>query len=244
MRPLLFKIYWWLEARLVPGLRPSQYAFAEMLEKQLATRSVWLEVGCGRAPFPWWMPEYQACVLAQARWVVGIDLDMSSLRDHQAYPDKLLASGYALPFPAESFELISANMVVEHLHDPAVFLREARRVLKPAGRLMFHTTNRGNLLVTAAAWTPDRIKLLLIRMLEGRSRQDVFRTHYRLNRRADIERLALESGLRLVEMRFVSTSAVTGSLGPLAIFELLWLRMLARSGWESWRTNIICILEA
>jgi len=83
----------------------------------------------------------------------------------------------------------------------------------------------------------------LVRTMEGRLSQDVFPTHYRLNRKADIEKLAASCGFRVVRVDLLSNSAVTGTLGPLAFPELVWLRLLARRSFEEHRTNIIAVLE-
>ena len=45
--------------------------------------------------------------------------------------------------PAASFDAFFAWMVIEHLHDPRAVLREARRILKPGGWLVFSIPNRG-----------------------------------------------------------------------------------------------------
>src|SRR5438477_9408086 len=97
MRKIFYKIYWKFERMLVPGLRFSQDAYAEALESQVTTRPVWLDLGCGRRMFPEWMVEQQNRVLSRTRWVVGLDPDLSSLRDHVAYPDKVLGSGNQIP---------------------------------------------------------------------------------------------------------------------------------------------------
>ena len=50
-----------------------------------------------------------------------------------------LADGMALPFPAETFELVLSHAVIEHVDDPLRYLRECGRVLTPHGRLYLST---------------------------------------------------------------------------------------------------------
>jgi 2-polyprenyl-3-methyl-5-hydroxy-6-metoxy-1,4-benzoquinol methylase len=44
-------------------------------------------------------------------------------------------------FPEESFDLVLASHVLEHLNDPGSFVREARRLLRPGGRCLVSTPN-------------------------------------------------------------------------------------------------------
>lgn len=244
MRRLLLSSYGWLSRRLVPGLRNSQHEFVQCLEAELAERPDWLDIGCGRRPFPVWMEKSQKRCLSRARRIVGIDPDMASLRDHHVYPDKALASGYAIPFRSQSFDLASANMVVEHLENPNGLLQEVRRVLRPHGRFLFHTSNQGNWAIRISARLPDWIKHIVIRLLEDRRPEDVFPTFYRFNSQEAIQREATSAGLRLVSLRFVSSNAFTAGLGPLAFLELLWIRRLTAEKHSSRRSNIMGVLEA
>ena len=49
------------------------------------------------------------------------------------------ADGMALPFRDAAFDTVFSHAVIEHVADPARYLREARRVLQPDGRLFLQT---------------------------------------------------------------------------------------------------------
>jgi SAM-dependent methyltransferase len=73
--------------------------------------------------------------------VVGIDLRESDLQGGRALARERsvvnvtfqVATIYALPFAAASFDAVFANAVLQHLGDPLAAIREMRRVVKPGG---------------------------------------------------------------------------------------------------------------
>lgn len=242
-RQRMFRLYWRLERLIAPGLRSSQYVFAERLAGLMTDRPVWLDVGCGRRPFPEWMPEHTGRVLSAVGHPVGIDLDLDSLKDHDAYRDKLMAPAEALPFASGTFDLVSANMVVEHVEHPERMLAEIHRVLRPGGAFAFHTSNRLHWPLWLAARVPERLKLTLTSYLEDRRAADVFPTHYRLNDAPRIRALAKDAGFTVERLELASTSAITVMLGPIVLLELLWIRLLRHPSLARFRSNLIVVLR-
>lgn len=84
-----------------------------------------LDVGCGKRPYRMYLDPRRVTIY------VGIDSDPTSDAD-------LLVSGaqHGWPFQNQTFDAIICTEVLEHVHDPQVFIGELSRVLKPGGLLI------------------------------------------------------------------------------------------------------------
>ncbi|HEV2139257.1 MAG TPA: class I SAM-dependent methyltransferase [Nitrososphaerales archaeon] len=72
--------------------------------------------------------------------VCGIDIDPSMKEIATAKGvDFRSGSAYSIPFPDESFEIVTCVEVIEHLERPGEALAELRRVLKVGGSLVLTT---------------------------------------------------------------------------------------------------------
>jgi ubiquinone/menaquinone biosynthesis C-methylase UbiE len=81
-----------------------------------------------------------------ARRVVGVDvspraIEAARLRATDGRPEFVLGGGLELPFPDDSFDLVTSFQVLEHVPDPRVFLRELTRVTRPGGHVILATPN-------------------------------------------------------------------------------------------------------
>jgi ubiquinone/menaquinone biosynthesis C-methylase UbiE len=240
----LRKLYWKLEKRIVPELRSSQHHYRDQLFSLLpANGFCWLDMGCGHQVFADWMTEDEKQFVSRARLAVGIDLDLVGLKAHAGLRDKIYGNLTQIPLRDGSFQLITANMVVEHLDQPETVFREVQRLLTPGGLFVFHTTNARNPFLRLAAGIPQGVKNAMVFLLEHRKAEDVFPTHYRANRPADITALAQTIGFDVKTLELVSSSAFTQMLGPLVVGELLFIRLLRRKRFQHLRTNLICVLQ-
>ncbi|MBX9641818.1 MAG: class I SAM-dependent methyltransferase [Mycobacteriaceae bacterium] len=129
--------------RTVPDLDIENYWFRrhqvvyQRLAPHCAGRDV-LEAGCGEG--------YGADLIAGvARRVVAVDYDETAVAHvRHRYPrvEVRQANLTELPLPDASVDVVVNFQVIEHLWDQAQFIRECRRVLRPAGLLMVSTPNR------------------------------------------------------------------------------------------------------
>ncbi len=150
---------------------------------------------------------------------------------------------HKLPFPDESFMLITANVVVEHLEDPKLAFAEIRRVLVPGGTFLFHTPNANGYITAVNRYLPARIKKFAAKVLDGRDSEDVYPTFYRCNTEESIHRAATAIGLKVNRVLHVPTTATFARILPIAALELLWIRATMMQSLVHCRTNIIGLLH-
>jgi SAM-dependent methyltransferase len=240
----LRKTYWWLERRLAPGVRYAQSTFEETLVSTVAPGADWLDLGCGHTLLPEWRAAAERALVAVPRTLIGLDPERGALRNHRAI--KLLVcggDGPHLPFADAQFDLVTANMVVEHLAEPDAQFREVARVLKPGGRFVFHTPNGTGYTTLMARAVPDGVRGLAARVFEKRGEEDRFRTYYRANTPKRIARIAAAAGMGVERIDLIRSSAMFAVITPLAVAELLFLRALAAAPLDWLRPNLIATLR-
>jgi SAM-dependent methyltransferase len=118
---------------------------------------------------------------APGRSVTAADVDDAVLQNPRA-DDKVVLKGFELPFADNTFDLIVADHVFEHISDPAKMIAEFDRVLKPGGWLCARTPYLFSLLVLASSVMPSKTHAALLTVIQpGHKEEDVFPTLYRLN---------------------------------------------------------------
>jgi SAM-dependent methyltransferase len=212
---------------IVPELRYAQALYEEELVARVEPGARWLDLGCGHGVLPPWRAAAERALLARAGQVVGIDMDWAGLLAHPHLEQRIFGSIGSLPFRDGSFDVATANMVVEHLGDPGHQFAEIARVLRPGGVFVFITPNANGYLARLGRFVPEWAKKPLIRVLEGRRAEDVFPTYYRANTRADIERLSAGTGFATERCAMVTTVPQFARILPLAILELLFIRHIS-----------------
>jgi ubiquinone/menaquinone biosynthesis C-methylase UbiE len=243
IRATLFRLYWALRRVIAPGLRFSQVTYEEALRNHVAPGIRWIDIGCGRSLLPSWRAEEEVQLVKTCKVLVGIDYDLPSLKMHPSIRWKVRADVGALPFKSGCFDLVTANMVVEHLDRPSRQFQEVNRILSPQGRFLFHTPNALGYGVIVSRLVPEWLKRKLALVLQGRKDEDVFKTFYRANTEKQLTELAGGSGFKIARIDLFNSDAILGMIPPLAFFELLWLRLLMTRPFRPFRTNMIALLQ-
>jgi ubiquinone/menaquinone biosynthesis C-methylase UbiE len=243
LRESLYGLYVKFEQVLVPGLQYSQSVYQDVLENYVAPDSVWLDLGCGHQILPAWHAAEERKLVARCKEVVGMDYDQHSLLNHQTISRRVRGDVSSLPFRDNYFDMVTANMVVEHLSEPSAQFREVHRILKPGGLFIFHTPNAHGYSTAMARLVPDAIKGKLIYLLDGRQEEDVFETHYKANTPHQVESLARATHFKLIELKTLVTNAMFSLILPLAVPELLVIKLLRTEPFKNFRTGIITVWQ-
>jgi ubiquinone/menaquinone biosynthesis C-methylase UbiE/uncharacterized protein YbaR (Trm112 family) len=156
-----------------------------------------LDVGCSTGGF---------LVAAAGRFpeVVGVDVAFRwlvvgtvRLRDAGAKARLVCANAEFLPFATDSFGLLTAIDLIEHVADPKPVLRECRRVAAPNGLVYVSTNNRYSLApephvnVWGVGWLPRALQPAYVHLMAGRSYRNIA-----LRSPRELDRFARAAGFR------------------------------------------------
>ena len=96
-----------------------------------------LENGCGVGMYVEKLTELGA-------HVIGLEYDLERAIEAGINSHKIInAAGEFIPLPASTFDLVLSHEVIEHVQDDRAAIREMMRVLKPGGRAVIFSPNRG-----------------------------------------------------------------------------------------------------
>jgi SAM-dependent methyltransferase len=108
-----------------------------------------LDVGCGPGLLP--------VLFSQAGSIsFGTDLDPAMLIPDGLHPNSAVADAVHLPFPSDTFDMLTASNLLYLLPDPLPALREFVRVLKPGGHLAVLNPSEHMNVPAAAALADER----------------------------------------------------------------------------------------
>ncbi len=110
------------------------------IEEKMGQGCSILDIGCGGGLLTNFLASH-------GHKVFGIDQSSKSLevakeKDLTKSVMYKTADAAALPFEKESFDVVSAMDLLEHVQDPSSVIKEASRILRPGGIFFFHTFNR------------------------------------------------------------------------------------------------------
>jgi SAM-dependent methyltransferase len=173
-------------------------AYASLISEHLSPSTIWLDAGCGTRLLEEDMDPLENWLVAHCGSILGLDFKPVSHRNI-----RLLVGGslYHLPFPDNSFDLITCRMVVEHLGKPQNAFAEVARCLRPGGAFVVITPNLLNYAIygnaVASKVLPEKIHHRIVHTTDSRADKDIFPVRYKANTMLRLVRLLNASGLQI-----------------------------------------------
>ena len=222
--------------RSIPGWVDGTTEFHELIRHHAKSFISVLELGCGSTN------NTSRFLKSHFKRVEGLDVDPRAATN--AHLDQFhLYRGGIWPLSSDTYDAIVANYVFEHVSNPAGLAREAFRVLKPDGLLMFRTPNLLHYVSLIARLTPHWFHRLVSNQLRNMKAESVepYETHHRLNTKRKIWKIFRNAGFREVELRMIEKEPSYGlSSRTLFLFFMFYERMMNRySGLVDLRANIL-----
>jgi len=238
----LENFYWSLERLIIPNFEYPQYLYEKVLSEHVNKNIAWLDLGCGHHVLPEWRQKEEKELVSKCVNITGIDYEHDALVKNMSIKHKVRGDITSLPFKRETFDLISSNMVLEHVKDPLKIFKEINDILKPNGIFIFHTPNLYGYVALLSKIIPEGLQKKLVYIIEQRNEEDTFPTYYLVNTEESIKKLAAKSGFFKINVRLIVSSAKFGVIPPIAILELFWIKLCTSKMFRQLRTNIIVIL--
>jgi ubiquinone/menaquinone biosynthesis C-methylase UbiE len=220
-----------------------QHFYVRMIMQHFRPGMRWLDAGCGHSLIPEWLKggaRIEQKFLSEAEMIVGADVDIPSLVAPS--PIRRVACRLEqLGFQDRTFDLITCNMVVEHLAAPAKVFSEFSRVLRPGGIVIMLTPNIYHWANIVSMLTPFSFHRLALKRLWNQEPEDVFPTLYRCNTRNRMQTFLRTAGFSNIDVHMVPGRQRLVEFGPLFYPEYLWYRLSAR--WDNLREILCAIAE-
>jgi len=233
------KLVAWLDRKLYPQHGPNwdDLLFRQHIKEVLDKDCHVLDLGAGAGIVK--QMNFRGC----AARVCGIDPD-DRVRANPYLDEGRTGVGEAIPYSDQSFHVVFADNVLEHLEHPEAVFREVARVLKPGGLFLAKTPNRWHYLPLVARATPHRFHQFVNR-LRGRQSVDTFPTRYLVNTPSAIQHYAARSGLMVRQVLLVEgRPEYLRITAPTYLLGWLYERMVnSSSKLARFRILLIVILE-
>ena len=187
-----------IDRRFYPTMRAHWDAtlFRQLVDSHLRPRFAVLDLGAGRGAVG------ELDLRRPDLFVAGVDVDSAVLANPLLDEARLVNPDGSLPYEDQSFDVVLAHNVLEHLTNPPAVFGEGHRVLRPGGLFLSKTPNRRHYVATIARWTPHSFHAWVNRR-RGQHAEDTFPTVYRCNTPRTIASLAARAGFEVDSISLV-----------------------------------------
>lgn len=210
--------------------------FKKLLGTYITPGCSLLEVGCGRQVFG---SEYYT----RAAKKVGIDLEADAIKENTTLDSVVCGSIENMPFPDNSFDVVIAQWVLEHVANAKKTVREVERVLKPGGAFLFLTPNARSPFVIGTRFVPIGFKKFLRKRFLSIDETDTFPTHYRMNTIGTLNHLFASVRMKPVTIELIDCFTYFKFNKPLVWLSILGARMMYMLKIKAFRHHLVGVYQ-
>lgn len=229
------KLVAWIDRHFYPTFSSNwdDKIFRERILKYISCKSTVLDVGAGAGIVE------EMYFKGLVKKICGIDLDYRVIHNDKIDEGKV-ANASSIPYDSETFDVVFADNVMEHLSEPEKVFKEIHRVLKPGGVVLFKTPNRSHYMPLIARLTPLRFHKF-INQFRGRNAEDTFHTYYLSNSLMQVAKLARLTGFKTEKIQLIEGRPEYLRFNVLTyLFGLIYERFVNSSPvFQKWRILLI-----
>jgi ubiquinone/menaquinone biosynthesis C-methylase UbiE len=221
-----------LRRRYLPGEPGAYTTFLHLALSACPEGGRVIDLGCGEEG-------YLSCLMERAGEIIGMDdRPLRGPYGHYIQADV----GKSIPLEAGSVDVAAGKFLLEHLEDPAGFLREVYRVLRPGGRVVLMTPNiiyypyALNYLLSLIL--PQEKRMRLVALFSGRDAHDIFPVRYRCNTPRRVRRELEKAGFEVLHLKTYGDCEVSAVTRPLGVLAVAYERIASLVGVE-WARGFI-----
>ena len=140
----------------------------------------------------------------KAAYIDGLDIDERAL-ENPDLENAMIYGGREFPIQDESYDLVFADYVMEHVEDPILMLKEINRILLPGGHFVFRTPNINHYVSIVSRFTPHSFHLAIANKMRQKPDDAIepYPTFYRFNSRYAVLAVMKHASMNNVELRMV-----------------------------------------
>jgi SAM-dependent methyltransferase len=241
----LYTTYCSIKNKIVPELRFSQSLYEDVLYRLVPGRRVWLDAGCGWKLLPEWRLQEEKDLVNQVRLTIGCDVDVPAIVKHRTIKPRVICDLAALPFKDETIDLITCNMVMEHVANPQSTIQGFARTLRHKGIVVIHTPFRWSYFAIISALVPAWFKTHI--QPDCRKKSDYYPVLYRCNTPRRMRYLCRSASLKECRTHLFASDGMLqmlagGSVGRFLVrLELYFIRLSLQPRWRWLRVTMCSI---
>ncbi len=210
---------WSPRRRLKYGYYQPGDVYEATVRKILRPGSNWVDVGGGRALFPY-NEELSKELANQCETLVAVD-PSENVEDNPYAHHKVNAffEDYETDL---RFDLATFRMVAEHIEEPGKVVARLKKVLKPGGLVVIYTINKFSPIPIITYLTPFSIHYKIKKIFWGGEERDTFPVAYKMNTRKELHEIFTGSGFEEVDFQYLDDLSVFSQFKILNLLEI-WL---------------------